>query len=364
MLPCGDSICLSCFEPLLQPQENKIVCPVDEEVLVIPKKFRDNVTKLLKQKSQLLWILCKDHNDIIAEYFCPVHKAMICHQCAFKTHSDHAKKLEHVTARDVEGFCDRSLQRLQDRKNKIQSLIEQVGQFQLKEKSYTSEQFVNIFREVQDSIIPHIPKEEKNQVELVLKEGGPVIQNDFGEDTLKIFDITEDHEVLLKQWIKGEEAAETVKFELLYKATKDSFNSYTMHEKINNKGPIVAILKSEHTKVFGGYSSIGWKPDGAWSADPNAFIFSLSQKTKHEQYQNKEQAMYFANSFMIWFGYDILIYNDCNNNGSSYSNFGSTYKPPDGMAQGSEDANKYLAGSHSFKVLEIEVFKVGDRDAA
>lgn len=79
MLPCGDSICLSCFEPLMQPQENKIVCPVDGEILVIPKKFRDNVTKLLKQKSQLLWILCKDHNDIIAEYFCPVHKAMICH---------------------------------------------------------------------------------------------------------------------------------------------------------------------------------------------------------------------------------------------------------------------------------------------
>ena len=48
MLPCGDSICLSCFEPLMQPQESKLVCPVDEEVVVIPKKFRDNVNKMLK----------------------------------------------------------------------------------------------------------------------------------------------------------------------------------------------------------------------------------------------------------------------------------------------------------------------------
>ena len=61
---------------------------------------------------------------------------------------------------------------------------------------------------------------------------------------------------------------------------------------------------------------------------------------------------------MLWFGYDILLYDQCNNNGSSYSNFGTTYKAPDGMVQGSEDANNYLAGSHSFTVKEIEVFKV------
>ena len=131
---------------------------------------------------------------------------------------------------------------------------------------------------------------------------------------------------------------------------------------INNKGPIVAIIKSQHDKVFGGYSSIGWRADGAWVADEKAFIFSLTNKTQHLQYQNKEQALYFANSFMIWFGYDILIYTDCNVNGSSYSNFGTTYKPPDGMVVGGEDTNKYLAGAQSFTVKEIEVFRVAQRE--
>ena len=81
---------------------------------------------MLKQKVQMLWILCKEHPEIIAEYYCPTHKSMICHQCAFKEHSDHAKKLDHVGSKDVEGFCERSLHRLQDRKNKIQELIDAV----------------------------------------------------------------------------------------------------------------------------------------------------------------------------------------------------------------------------------------------
>ena len=79
---------------------------------MIPAKFKATVAKMQKAKVQLLWILCQAHPDIIAEYFCPVHRTMVCHQCAFQNHSDHAKKLEHVKSKDVEGFCERSLTRL------------------------------------------------------------------------------------------------------------------------------------------------------------------------------------------------------------------------------------------------------------
>ena len=48
---------------------------------------------------------------------------------------------------------------------------------------------------------------------------------------------------------------------------------------------------------------------------------------------------------MIWFSHDILLYNNCNIVGSSCSNFGTTYKPPNGMVNGSVEANNYLAGA-------------------
>ena len=184
----------------------------------------------------------------------------------------------------MEGFCERALHRLQERKNKIQDLTDAIHGFQQKEKSYTSDAFIKIFRDVQDQLLPHLDKPEKKEVELVFKEGNVLIAQDFEEDTLKMFDITDEHETLLKTWIGGDEKAPALKFELLYRATRDTFSSIKMHEMINNKGPIVAILKSQHDKVFGGYSSIGWKPDGAWTADEKAFIFSLSHKTQHLQY--------------------------------------------------------------------------------
>jgi hypothetical protein len=44
-------------------------------------------------------------------------------------------------------------------------------------------------------------------------------------------------------------------------------------------------------------------------------------------------------------------------NTSSYSNLGHSYES-NGYAQGSTEAQSYLAGSYSFTVLEMEVFKI------
>ncbi|CDW74544.1 UNKNOWN [Stylonychia lemnae] len=361
ILPCGDSICLSCFGKALEPEESKLICPIDKEALIITKKFREKIQKMTQQKNKLLWILCQNHLDLIAEYYCNTHREMVCHLCAHKGHANHAKKLDLIVDKDIQGFCERALERLNERRSKINDLIDEIEIFKQKERSYPSEVFIKILREVQDSLIPHLDK--KGGKELELKNNGKRCSaDDFSEETLSVFNITDDHEELLKVWIHGEDEMGSSKFELLYKATRDTFSSAKMHEMINNKGPIVGIIKSQHDQVFGGYSSVGWKADGAWTLDGKAFIFSLTKKTKHEQYQNKDQALYYANSFMLWFGYDILLYTDCNNNASSYSNFGTTYKPPDGIVQGQDSANTYLAGSHYFSVKEIEVYKVSKEE--
>jgi len=49
-------------------------------------------------------------------------------------------------------------------------------------------------------------------------------------------------------------------------------------------------------------------------------------------------------------GHDLYISDQSNTNNSSYSGLGSTYELPTGKN------NTWLAGTNSFKVLEIEVF--------
>ncbi|CDW76598.1 UNKNOWN [Stylonychia lemnae] len=181
---------------------------------------------------------------------------------------------------------------------------------------------------------------------------------DFSEDSISIFNLTDEHEELLKGWIHGEEEGKNTEFELLYKGTRDTFVSQKMHEMINQKGPIVGIIKSQHDQVFGGYSSIGWRNQGDWVRDENAFVFSLTKKTKHEQYQHQEQALYFTDTFMLWFGYDFMIYSNCDKNPNTNSSLGTTYKLPEGIAVGSVEGKSYLAGSFNFTVKEMEVYRV------
>jgi hypothetical protein len=57
-------------------------------------------------------------------------------------------------------------------------------------------------------------------------------------------------------------------------------------------------------------------------------------------------------------GCDLYISNDCNINTDSYSYLGYSYEAPNGYAWYSNEANNYLAGSHEFSVLEMEVFKL------
>jgi hypothetical protein len=57
-------------------------------------------------------------------------------------------------------------------------------------------------------------------------------------------------------------------------------------------------------------------------------------------------------------GYDICIEDNCNKNETSRSNLGSSYELENGDKQQSEILKQYLAGSHKFKVTDIEVYRI------
>ena len=77
-----------------------------------------------------------------------------------------------------------------------------------------------------------------------------------------------------------------------------------------NKGNTLHLIKSEHNKVFGGYKSIVHTVtgNGSYSADANAFLFSLTDHQRLNQYQNPGNAIYTNNSYLSTFGaHDIYI---------------------------------------------------------
>ncbi len=81
------------------------------------------------------------------------------------------------------------------------------------------------------------------------------------------------------------------------------------------------------------------------------------QKLKCKDF-SKEIRIHPSCTTMFGAGGDLYIYDDCNLNNSNYSNLGSSYEAPNGHLFGSNEAKNYLAGSYTFTVQEIEVFKL------
>jgi len=166
---------------------------------------------------------------------------------------------------------------------------------------------------------------------------------------------TFDHKMLLLNWIS--ETCKTPKFslKLLWKGTVDGFGVSTFHSKCDNQGTTVSVILSEFNCIFGGFTTKSWAGNGGYIYDPEAFIFSLTHKTKLSKQKNTSYSIYCNTSHGPTFGggHDICIHDSCNNNNNSYSNGSHTYDLPQGV-----DNKTYLAGANSFKVRDIEVYSV------
>ena len=58
------------------------------------------------------------------------------------------------------------------------------------------------------------------------------------------------------------------------------------------------------------------------------------------------------------FGYqDIRVYEDCDQRDDNYANIGYCTEAPNDYGYNSNEANCYMAGSNTFKVTEVEVYK-------
>ena len=127
---------------------------------------------------------------------------------------------------------------------------------------------------------------------------------------------------LLNKWV-SEAVGGKVRYDLLWKGSRDGFKASTFHTKCNGKGATLTVIMSEHDKLFGGYTSESWGfggSGGAYKYDPTAFVYSLTHKTKCSKQKNTSYSIYDDSTYGPIFGggSDICICDNCNTNNSSY----------------------------------------------
>jgi hypothetical protein len=169
---------------------------------------------------------------------------------------------------------------------------------------------------------------------------------------------------LLSDWLGYRQ----LRLTLEYRATRDTFTVEAFHNRVDEKGPSIFFARSiKYNRVFGGFTMIPYEQPkdtvDCTHFDDEAFLFSLTQKTKHQALYNQGHAVkHWRKYYLIHFGggADIAISEKCNRDRSCFSHLGSnytTFELPEGITT-SDEATKYFAGAKYFGLDEIEVYSV------
>ena len=152
-------------------------------------------------------------------------------------------------------------------------------------------------------------------------------------------------------------------FKLLYRASRDGFETYIFHARCDNQPRTLTIIKTTEGYIFGGYTAVAWDCSSSYKTDPNAFIFSLvnghSTPLLIPVKVGNNNSIRCLASYGPTFGggHDIFIDNISNTTTTSYSRLGYSYDLKL-FSYGSTEANSFLAGSYHFQTFEIEVFQL------
>jgi hypothetical protein len=166
--------------------------------------------------------------------------------------------------------------------------------------------------------------------------------------------IVDNYPTILKEFRKNP-------WKLLYRGSRDGFKASDFHGKCDNESNTVTLIETMKGFIFGGFTPIPWDSSNTYKSDNSqkSFLFTLKNANnispRKFSLSDASHAIRCLSDYGPLFGsgHDILIYDNCNANTNSYTNFGSGYVNDTGIGGG-----QVLAGEYNFTVKEIEVFTI------
>jgi len=109
--------------------------------------------------------------------------------------------------------------------------------------------------------------------------------------------------------------------QLLYRATRDGFDSSAFHRLCDNKGPTVVIIKTKDDRIIGGYTTATWEGASHYKNADECFVFNLKPITKFPV--DKERAIWVSPTYGPTFGYghEIFVSNHSHSTVENYTLF-------------------------------------------
>ena len=195
-------------------------------------------------------------------------------------------------------------------------------------------------------------KWKESQIKEEIKEPGN--KNDIIIDS-KIIDKNEQIELLANK-LKSKEFNKNkkLKFNLIYRASRDGDSPNNYHNKCDKKAKTLCVIETIKGCKFGGYSQTMISSSCKDYKDQNSFVFSLNKMKIYENLKKDESAVchysgwgpVFKNTFAVW-NHNFFSFKKQTVGKKSDSNFGK-------MDEDYEINNR----EENFTIKELEVFQI------
>lgn len=171
----------------------------------------------------------------------------------------------------------------------------------------------------------------------------------------KIINKFEDFEFIINR-IKEISPNKNIRFNLLYRATKDGDQISTFHSKCDNKIQVLVLYHTMKGVKFGGYTDIGFDSSRNWKQDLKSFIFSIDKKKIYNAVGGKKQIGCYNNNGPSFGFNNVAIYLFDNVSILSQNN---QHRTNDAITSFSELQNYEINnGEQYFNLQELEVFQI------
>ncbi|KAJ5078384.1 pep-cterm sorting domain-containing protein [Anaeramoeba ignava] len=179
----------------------------------------------------------------------------------------------------------------------------------------------------------------------------------------------------LRGWINDDQFF--IHMRLGFSGQRDTFSPQIFHDKCDEKGKSLVIIKTCDGYIFGGFTEVGWSKNkekwittvgnGGFIRDEHAFIFSLLNPSNSPAQmfpikKGKEQfAIFWSKNSGPCFGGTFVYGHDLGISGDKFqkcfTNFGHTYQYSELLLNKGYQAEEFLAGSYrNWQIDEIEIF--------
>ena len=179
-----------------------------------------------------------------------------------------------------------------------------------------------------------------------------------------ILNSSDDWKIIGDELKKIDEKYNNIFFKLVYRATRDGDSSNDFHDKCDNIGPNITLVRTKDNHRFGGFTKCNWKhfsqnkkasneEIGTGKKDKDAFCFSLDLNKIYPNSHMDKEAIFCCERYGPTFCRNIFCLND-----EMLSKGGYCMKKNSSYFMGQDDDYEISGGNRVFEVQDVEVLEI------